>query len=516
MGKNNQSFANKIVKNAVFSWIHYGFSTLVSIGLIPYILKHLGDSMYGVWVLVGTFLGYFGFLDFGLSKAVMRFVSKSIGQDEHDHGDKWIIAALYLYSVLAVIGIGISIIVWMITGYVIHDQHNAAIISFVFFIAGIAFSITLPTTICFSGILEAHLRRDIISAIQFIITLLRALAIVYLIHKNHSIVSMVLATSSLSVIQGLATVYYGIKIHGKLLLRRPTLPRSDWKVFIGYALSSFSSQIADIIRFKSSPLIIASYLGLSAVAPFEIAEKLSKSIVSLTNNVLMNLTPAFSQIEGSGSLESNNYLRNTFQFSMKISCYLATLTVGQLFVLSEPFIIRWIGIKYIDVITLLKILLSGYFFAIIQIPTTCMLFATSRQKYYAFTNLIQAVTTIALSIIMVIHYGLLGVAIGVAFPAFIVKVFIQPLGITSALELSVWKFHRIYMIPNLIAPLIYIIALYYISKYFCTPEYSVIIIIATISTLLFIPYIYSFGFTKNERLIFQRVIYRFLRISERS
>ena len=53
---------------------------LVAMAMMPFIIHNLGDNDYGLWVLVASFIGYYGLLDFGMSTAVTRFISRADGQ----------------------------------------------------------------------------------------------------------------------------------------------------------------------------------------------------------------------------------------------------------------------------------------------------------------------------------------------------------------------------------------------------------------------------------------------------
>ena len=52
--------------------------------VMPYLIRTLGSSTYGLWVLVGTMTGYFGILDLGVSAALGRLIAAHKARDEHD------------------------------------------------------------------------------------------------------------------------------------------------------------------------------------------------------------------------------------------------------------------------------------------------------------------------------------------------------------------------------------------------------------------------------------------------
>jgi O-antigen/teichoic acid export membrane protein len=50
----------------------------ISFFMMPFLVRNLGDRMYGIWTLVGSVLGYYGLIDIGLSSAVVRFISRAV------------------------------------------------------------------------------------------------------------------------------------------------------------------------------------------------------------------------------------------------------------------------------------------------------------------------------------------------------------------------------------------------------------------------------------------------------
>ena len=57
-------------------------AAISSLLLMPFVVHHLGDRLYGFWTLAATFVGYYGLLDLGLSSAVSQYLSLAIGQSD--------------------------------------------------------------------------------------------------------------------------------------------------------------------------------------------------------------------------------------------------------------------------------------------------------------------------------------------------------------------------------------------------------------------------------------------------
>ena len=76
---------------------------------MPFVINSLGDRMYGFWTLIGTFLGYYGLIDFGLSSAVNRYISEAVGAQDSKKCNNIFNTALVLFSILGVIALALSL-----------------------------------------------------------------------------------------------------------------------------------------------------------------------------------------------------------------------------------------------------------------------------------------------------------------------------------------------------------------------------------------------------------------------
>ena len=71
-------------------------TNVVGLLLTPFIIKSLGDSEYGLYTLVGSFIAYFSLMDLGLNNTVIRFVAKYRTQKDKKGEEKCKIQAIYL------------------------------------------------------------------------------------------------------------------------------------------------------------------------------------------------------------------------------------------------------------------------------------------------------------------------------------------------------------------------------------------------------------------------------------
>src|SRR5438128_12262489 len=72
----NANRSSQIIRNVLMNWAAFATVLVTGFLLSPFLIRHLGDSVYGVWVLVGSLVGYLGLLDFGILPYTTKYVAE--------------------------------------------------------------------------------------------------------------------------------------------------------------------------------------------------------------------------------------------------------------------------------------------------------------------------------------------------------------------------------------------------------------------------------------------------------
>jgi O-antigen/teichoic acid export membrane protein len=87
-----------------------------------------------------------------------------------------------------------------------------------------------------------------------------------------------------------------------------------------------------------------------------------------------------------------------------------------------PFLSLWIDKPWVgDSYTVMLILLPGYFFGLIQGPANGMLWGSGRLKVQMVCTVVEALSNLALSLLLVGPFGIFGVCMGTAIPMVLVR-----------------------------------------------------------------------------------------------
>lgn len=87
----------------------------ISLFMMPFLVKSLGDHWYGLWVLVASTLGFYGVLDLGLSSATQRFISHALGQDDKPEMNSVLSNSLALFTGIGLVAAIITTVIALVS-----------------------------------------------------------------------------------------------------------------------------------------------------------------------------------------------------------------------------------------------------------------------------------------------------------------------------------------------------------------------------------------------------------------
>src|SRR6516164_5067955 len=101
---------SQILKSVGSSWFALGVNVLVGIFLSPYILHRLGDTAFGLWILIFSATGYYGLFDLGIRSSIVRYVAKYSATDEPEELNRLVNTALFGYCGIGFLALVITLV----------------------------------------------------------------------------------------------------------------------------------------------------------------------------------------------------------------------------------------------------------------------------------------------------------------------------------------------------------------------------------------------------------------------
>jgi O-antigen/teichoic acid export membrane protein len=416
--ENGASMKEKLVKSSVFRVIEIVTVTIISLALTPYLIKHLGDENYGLWLLILSTLGWFNFIDLGFSSAVKREIAIALEKSDHQRINIVFSVAVVLFGVLGVVAaicIVVLALVPALLGINSGSQNIAAIA-----LSVLAIKVLLDFIMnSFHGFFTAYLRMDIDANISLLNTMIKSALVVYLV-VDLNIYGAVIATITADMITHCLKVYYAQKLNRGFKFSLKFVTLSEVKYLFSYSKHLVAAGIANIILRRSDPVVISHILGLKSVALYGVINNLINQIESLVEAIVGVFNPMLNRL-----VARNTAIDDVFKHIVDVNFFVVILLYTPLAILAEDFIFLWIGSEYAQYAGLASILGFAYICKSISRPIGAVLLAQANHKLMSVISFIGALLNISLSIIFAYNWGLFGVAVATAVSFFISEVLLN-------------------------------------------------------------------------------------------
>jgi O-antigen/teichoic acid export membrane protein len=190
----------QIVKNVSSNWFSLGINVVVGFLLTPFILRRLGDTANGLWIMIGFVTGYYGLFDLGIRSSIVRYVSKFAATGDREDLAKLINTSLFAYSC---IGLASMLVTLLVAGNIEHVFRIAPeflpTARRLLLIVGGAVAVGFPVGI-FGGFLDGLQKFYILSWTNIVTALLRAALIVAALTHGYGLLTVALITVSLPLV----------------------------------------------------------------------------------------------------------------------------------------------------------------------------------------------------------------------------------------------------------------------------------------------------------------------------
>lgn len=410
--------------------------------LTPFVVHSLGRTGYGIWVLVGSFIGYYGLLNLGVSSAMTRYIARYSAQGDSKALNEVASTALTMFVVTGALGVLLSVVLAPVLAdfFQVAEDQRAVFIRLLWMI-GIATGIGFP-----SGVLGSLVtaREHFLAANILAITreLLRAGLTVLFLTLGWGLLGIGLAPLVSTVVGILSNIILARIFAGDVKLRLMHANLKTLGMLLLYGGVTTVIAIADIMRSNLDSFVIAKWIGLSSVGIYGIAAAILHYVVRLITTGTGVLTPRFAALEGKGDREQ---LQQLLAKALAISSFLSFGACMAAIVFGKQFILWWVGGEFAGAVPILWILATGSAFALAQSPSIAFMYAVNKHHFYAIATILEAIANLSLSIILAYRYGIVGVALGTLIPMLIVKIVVMPLYVSRIAGMT----FRQYLMPML-------------------------------------------------------------------
>ena len=402
----------QLIKSSMFRMLEIIIVTIISIVLTPYLIGHLGDDNYGLWILILSALGWFNFLELGFADAVQRNIVLALEKSDHHRINVIFSVAVVLFALLGTIAVSCVLTLAVfpeLLGIGDELQSTASIA-----LAILAFKVFLDFIMnCYHGFYIAYLRMDIDANLSALNTIFKSILVYFLI-IDLNVYGAVAATIMADITTHSMKVYFAKKLHPNFKLSLQLVKISEIKELFVFSKHLIIAGVAGNINRKIDPILISHLLGLKFVALYNVVNTLVNQVEQLVLAVVDMFQPVFTRKVARG-----DDIKSIYQQVTRINYFTVVLFYTPLAILAEDFILLWIGPEYAVVSNLAYILGFAYICRTISRPIRTLLLAQANHQLISLVNIIGAIVNVTLSLWLGLLWGLEGIAVATVCAFFI-------------------------------------------------------------------------------------------------
>ncbi len=441
--------AKQYVTNVYTSWLVMAGRLALTFVMVPLLTRLMGAPVYGVWVILFQVVSYFSLLDLGLGSAVVRFVSKHLGQDDAPAVNRILNTANVIFFGLGLVAM---LVVWGFSGLLdqlfdfsqrdLHVQARDALVILGGYLM-VSFWL-LP----FGGSLEAFQRTDLDRWLGLIEDIVRAGALVAALYLGGTL-------------QHLAAIVFGVnllrQLTGVLLTRRifPALHfdpgqanRHSARELLSYSRVSLSITLCWVVLLNTDGPLLGAMVSTAAGGIYRAGAQVVQQLRLALHGIGGPLIPAISQL----STESDpDRIRAIYLEGLRYLAWLAFAVCTGIVVYADDFVMLWLPADFAAAGTVLILLAIGGAFSLPQTIGEAVLFGISKHSWLLRFLAVEAVAKVVLAVLLVREYGLTGMAIAAMATQVVLYVILYPVIIRRALGVPPFASLRTLLLPGMSA-----------------------------------------------------------------
>src|ERR1700688_2773781 len=451
----------QILKNVGSSWSALAVNVVVGFFLSPFILHHLGDAAFGVWLLIFSVTGYYGLFDLGIRSSIIRYVSKYTATDDREKLTGFVNTAIFSYSCIGIVSMVLTTALSSSVERVFKippEMHSQA--RLLLLMVGASVSLGFPLGV-FGGMLGGLQRFYILNWTSIGATLVRAALIVYFLNRGYGLLTVAFLTVVLPIFSSI--------LRGFIVFRLCPMPislkyvdRDSFRHMANYGGTTFLVMVAARLRFRTDELVLGAMMSTVAVAWFNIGARIVDYAQEFVSSLAQVFVPMSSQSEAVGNLDR---VRKIYIAGNRVCAFLIFPITAILIVFGKHIIRIWVGGRYVP---------HSYPVLVVMIIPFALMLAQ------AAVTVIEGVANLILSIALVRPLGIVGDALGTAIPLSFTCLVFLPRHMKKQIGVPVGTFLReAYTLPILLT--LPLVAALWLANRFFYPRNLVQLVLETLA-----------------------------------
>lgn len=406
--------SNNIKYNAISQTVTF----IVSFFLFPFIVSHVGKEVYGAYILVMTFTGYLGIMDFGVPGAIIKYVAEFLGRGDRKKVNEIISASFSFYVLIgfvaAILLLSFSFCFDLIFQV---EKENRHVVSQLFWVAAGAALFVWPGR-TFEDVLRGFQRYEWLAIINTGATIFTGISAYLIFTQGLSIVFFLAVSNFLIILRYLSAYIIANHFLLKQKIKFPYFNREVLRTIFSFSFFIFLSSLTNIFIFHVDDFVVGAFVSVSAVTLYNVAYNLQNGFRTINSLIGGPLFPACAEMEGKNEYEKQKML--LFKGTRYMTMVFVPMVIITI-IFAESLIKSWMGNGFAESILPAQVLMAFWLFNGTLEVGSGMLSAKGYVNVVFKIGVINALSNLAISLILVRYLGILGVALGTTIPMVLIS-----------------------------------------------------------------------------------------------
>lgn len=405
-----ESMGILLAKNTLNNLLTQGLILILALVTLPHIIHGFSSDEFALLTIVWAFLGYFSLLDFGISRAITKYLSEARAARDSRKMVELVWSSLWISLFLGLIG---GAILWMLSPYLVRSVLKIspaliphALLAFEFASICIPFTILLGVIRAFQVALQ---RFVVVNLFQAILGVTQWLGPVVLLQMNFGLPEVILLTVGARILLSIVAVGTLNRLIPGSMAKIHPVDRPVAKELFSFGGWITLSQLISPMFLYVDRFFIGILVSLTAVTYYAIPQEALTRLLIIPMSLTTTLFPALS--ERSVEPLERVTMGNMYARSVKYLLLLILPVILFLFVGAPDILSVWVGPDLsAECSSVFQILAIGMLFnGLAQVPTT-VLHAVGRPDITAKLHLAEFPAMILLNLALIPSFGIIGAA----------------------------------------------------------------------------------------------------------
>ncbi|HZL08484.1 MAG TPA: oligosaccharide flippase family protein [Prolixibacteraceae bacterium] len=326
----------QLVNNSIIGVIQLILTAILTLLSVPIFIHKLGMELYGIFAIVSV-IGNLNLLtNFGLNGALLVYIAKQGKCRESDHD------IVVTQIIMVILTVTFTLLAVIFSDFIINDvfkipvQYNTESKKLLIFLV-FANSILLVGQ-TYTAIIDANQKIYISNICQFIYSIIYWGGMIISVSLGGNLTTIGLIALGSAIIWFFTVMYFSRRIWGKLEINGVLRNfKRIAKKQLSYGSKIYLSGLAGFMFEPLSKILLSNFIGLNAVAFFEIGSKIRSQLNGLVTKALYPIYPYIANTPKSEVLH-----KKLFDFSKKIQLIVIPISLIVSFILTYVLKV-WLG-----------------------------------------------------------------------------------------------------------------------------------------------------------------------------